>query len=320
MNHPAMLTRHQTGLSLVELMISLTIGLLLMTGITTLIVQQSNIRDELEKSSRQIENGRYAIQLLHDDIQLAGFFGEYAPPSVGTVYTTPDPCVITGNLGWSSSTVPVAIYGYAGVESDPTTCGLENYKPGTAILVLRRTSTDTLAAAAAVAGTTYLQVSRCNTATSAFVLGASGFTLQQKDCATLAPLRKYSVRIYFISSCDVCGTDTIPTLKMLEFADGVRTTYPLVEGIENIQYDFGIDNTADGSPDNYLASPAEADWQDVMSVRVNLLARNNEPTNGYVDNKSYQLGTLAIPAAADSYRRHAYSELVRAINPSGRRE
>lgn len=311
-------SHQQSGLSLVELMISLSIGLLLLTGITTLIVQQDRARDELEKSSRQIENGRYAMQLLHDDIQLAGFYGEYTPSSIS--YTTPDPCVTTGNLGWSSSTIPVGIYGYAGGSADPTSCGLTGYKPDTAILVVRRTLTDTLPAAAAIAGTTYLQVSQCNTSATAYVLGTSGFTLQQKDCSATAPLRRYSVRIYYISSCDQCGTDTMPTLKMQEFVDGAKTTLPLVTGIENMQFDFGIDNTADGSPDTYTASPAETDWKNVMAVRVNLLARNNDPTPGYVDNRSYQLGTIVIPAANDNYKRHAYSELVRAINPSGRRE
>lgn len=315
-----LLSRRQAGLSLVELMISLTIGLLLLTGLTTLIVQQSSTRDELEKASRQIENGRYAMQLLHDDIELAGYFGEYSPPASTSTYTTPDPCVTTGDLGWGATSVPVAIYGYPAAATNPTTCALASYKPNTAILVIRHALTDTLAASAAVAGTTYLQVAQCNTSVAAVVLGSGGFTLQQKDCSTLAPLRKYSVRIYYISSCDVCGTDTIPTLKMLEFVDGVQTTLPMVEGIENIQYDFGVDNSIDGGPESYLAAPAATDWKNVMAVRVNLLARNNEATAGYVDTKSYQLGSLAIPAQADSYKRHAYSELVRATNLSGRRE
>lgn len=309
--------QHQSGLSLVELMISLTIGLLLLTGITTLIMQQSNTREELEKSSRQIENGRYAMQLLHDDIQLAGFYGEYNPPS-GMLYTTPDPCA--ENTGWSASTVPVAIFGYPGEASDPTTCELNNYKPNTSILVIHRTLTDTLDTGSAVEGTRYLQLSRCNTSSTPFVLGTSGFNLKLRDCSTPAPLRKYIVRLYYISSCDVCGYDTIPTLKMVEFADGTETLRPLVEGIENMQLAFGIDNTGDGTPENYLSSPSTSDWQNVMAVRVSLLARNNDPTAGYIDNKSYQLGAITVPAFNDNYKRHAYSELVRAINPSGRRE
>ena len=313
----------QAGLSLVELMISLTISLVLLMGITSLIVQQSGARNELEKSSRQIENGRYAMQLLHDDIQMAGFYGEYAIPS-GTSYTTPDPCVTTGNLGWSPTTspvtVPVAIYGYAGGGTNPTTCTLESYKPNTAILVVRRTATATVDAAVAVAGTTYLQVSQCSTVTTPFALGTSGFSMQKKDCLTLAPLRQYIVRIYYVSSCNMCGTDSIPTLKMVEFMDGTPTTIHLAEGIDNMQFDYGIDSSGDGSPDSYTTTPASTAWVNVMAVRASLLARNNEATAGYTDNKSYQLGSVAIAAQSDGYNRHAYSELTRAINPSGRRE
>lgn len=313
--------RRQSGFSLIELMIALAIGLVLLAGLTMLIVQQSSTRDALEKSSRSIENGRYAMQLLRDDIQMAGFYGEYSPLS-GTVYSTPDPCVITGNLGWDVTTVPVAIYGYPGGVGDPTSCGLNNYKPNTAILVVRRTASDTVAAASAVAGTTYLQVSRCSTSATQFVLGAGGFVLQEKDCSTLAPLRKYIVRLYYISSCNSCGSDTIPTLKVVEFVDGVQTTLPLAEGIDNMQFNYGLDNVAppDGAPDSYVTAPALADWSDVVAVRVNLLARDSEPTAGYQDSKTYNLGGVAaVGPFNDAYKRHAYSELVRAINPSGRR-
>lgn len=318
----------QAGLSLVELMISLTIGLILLAGITTLIVNQSNTRNELEKSSRQIENGRYAIQLLRDDIEHAEFYGEYSPPPTISYDESADPCVAS-NAGWNPATpaIPVGIQGYAGAATDPTPSGcLSNYQPGTAVLVIRRTSSDTTTAASATAGTTYLQVSRCNTDTSPFVMAASGFSLKQKDCLTAAPLKKYIVRIYYVGSCNVCGTggDTIPTLKMVEFIDGTQTTRPLVEGIEDLQFDYGIDTTNDGAPDSYTKTPAAGQWDDVMAVRVNLLARNTERTAGYVDAKSYRLsgisGVAAVGPIGDDFKRHAYNQVVRLINPSGRRE
>lgn len=323
----------QAGLSLVELMISLTIGLILLAGITTLIVNQSSTRDELEKSSRQIENGRYAIQLLRDDIEHAEFYGEYTPPAT-TAYSTPDPCVAS-NTGWTPATpaAPVGIYGYAGAAADPTIsvttpagC-LSNYKNNTAVLAIRRTSTDSIAAASAIAGTTYLQVSRCNSDTSPFVMATSGFSLRQKDCLTLATLRKYIVRIYYVSACNVCsgtGVDTVPTLKVVEFVDGALTTRPMVEGVEDMQFDYGVDITNDGAPDSYTRTPAAAQWDDVMAVRVNVLARNTQPTSGYTDAKSYSLsavsGVAAVPAFGDGYKRHAYNQVVRLVNPSGRRE
>jgi type IV pilus assembly protein PilW len=335
----------QRGLSLIELMISLTIGMILLIGITTLIVRQSSTRDELEKNSRQIENGRYAVQLLHDDIEHAGFYGPYSPPVASLTYTSPDPCA-GWNQGWSTSplTVPTPVYGYPGGASAPVSC-LTNYKSGTGVLVVRRTNTIPVPVTSAVAGITYLQVSRCPNATeigTPFILGTGGFTLHQMDCSTSTALNQYLVHIYYISSCDVCApSDNIPTLKMIE---NNGTVIPLVEGIENMQFDYGLDTDVtqgDGYPDLYTADPNVAAasgsvpnfnntvanvWSDVMAIRVNLLARNIDCTTGYTDTKTYNLGLAAssVPAPASTctngdYKRHVFSELVRLVNPSGRR-
>lgn len=337
----------QYGLSLVELMISLTIGLVLLAGITSLIVRQSATRTELEKSSRQIENGRYAMQVLSEDIEHAGFYGEYSPLAA-VVYNVPlDPCdTAIANLGWDSAApaIPVAIHGYTGADTEPS-C-LANRKPGTAILVVRRTKTDT---AATLDGTSaYLQVTRCNSDPSPFVLGmnAGDFLLKQKDCLTSMPVHKYVVHAYYISTCSNCGAgaDSIPTLYMVENGGAPM---PLVEGIENMQLDYGVDylplTGRDGAADCHFPNPSAitvaeksaceaatgtagdftnsaTNWSNVVTVSVNLLARNTEASTGYTDSKSYTLGSVSVPAANDKYKRHVYSQLVRVTNTSGRRE
>ena len=127
---------------------------------------------------------------------------------------------------------------------------------------------------------------------------------------------------------------------------------PLVEGIQNLQIEYGIDDTpnaadistgfvGDGSPDSYITSPSTAaissttpatvsNWQNVVAAKVFILARNTSKTNGYTDIKTYCLGSLdstgACPTGAmfgpfkDSYKRHVYSAQVRLINPGSRRE
>ena len=66
----------QQGLSLIELMVSITIGLLLVSAMATLIANNSAHRQEVEQASRQIENGRYAMQVLSEDLHHAGYYGE----------------------------------------------------------------------------------------------------------------------------------------------------------------------------------------------------------------------------------------------------
>ena len=66
--------------------------------------------------------------------------------------------------------------------------------------------------------------------------------------------------------------------------------------------------------------PAFAGWPDVMSVKVYLLARSLERTPGFVDDKSYVLGTAGTVATTDTgYKRHVFVQSVRLVNPSARR-
>jgi len=84
----------QRGLSLVELMISITLGLLILSALTTLFVNQSRTRAELDKSNRMIDNGRYALELLSENLRLAGFYGDLDPSSIALPASIDDPCSV----------------------------------------------------------------------------------------------------------------------------------------------------------------------------------------------------------------------------------
>ena len=349
----------QRGLSLVELMIAVAIGMFLLLGLSTLLVANSQTHQELNKTGNQIENGRYAMQLLTDDVRLAGFLGTYYPAAV--TWSVPDPCTVAlANLGFSNVapiTVPVAIYGYTGSEVLPVTCAalVTNRLAGTDALVVRRVSTTPFAQASVPVGI-FLQSSTCPDATIdlvPFIIATdkANLILRKNDCldANRAPARRYMVRIYYVSSCNDCPNDTIPTLKVVEFNDaGALVTLPLVEGIQNMQLDYGIDMNNDGSVDCYTSNPtsppaaeiapavcpqlvapaapyvwtdATANWSNVMTVRFNLLARNLDPTTGWQDTRTYNMGLAgATTATGDPYKRHAYSSVARLYNISGQRE
>src|SRR5947208_2550242 len=65
------------GFSLVELMVSLAIGLLLLTALATLFANSSRTQREVGLSAQQIENGRTAIDIVSEDLRHAGFWGYY---------------------------------------------------------------------------------------------------------------------------------------------------------------------------------------------------------------------------------------------------
>jgi type IV pilus assembly protein PilW len=136
--------------------------------------------------------------------------------------------------------------------------------------------------------------------------------------------------------------------------NGAMTVTPLVEGIQNLQFDYGIDMNNDGSPDCYISnpsSPAAAQitvalcpppvayewdpalraaavpplaphWANVVAARIYVLARNNEQTADWTDTRTYDLGKAGTytPAAGDKYKRHVYSTVARVVNVAGRRE
>jgi type IV pilus assembly protein PilW len=343
--HLLTLTNRQTqnGLSLVELMISITIGLLILSALTTLFVNQSKTRSELDKSNRMIDNGRYALEVLSENLRMAGFYGNYLPS--GAPAAAPDPCSLATitDPGTSLDVLRHHVQGYTveaqanQIASLPASCGFTytagsttSLKPGSDILVLRRVSTATpVAAASAVASpnsanTVYLQVSNCNTdAGYQLVSGAGPFAaFHDKDCTTIASLRPFIVQAYFVSPDNNPG-DGIPTLKRQELdqATGAFVTTPLVEGIEYLQVDYGLDADTDGAADSYIANPAAANWPNIVSVKLNIIARNIETSAGHTDTKSYVLGSAGtFGPFGDHYKRHAYTQVVRLINPSGRRE
>ena len=200
------------------------------------------------------------------------------------------------------------------------------------MLVLRRASTATpVEVTLAVPATIYLQVSNCATDLASYpsyqiAPGNADFTtLHNKGCTTPASLRPFIVQVYFVSPDNNAG-DGIPTLKRMEFnpaTGAIDLITPLVEGIEYLQVDYGLDANADGAADSYTDCSActPADWPNIVSVKLNIIARNTEPTTGYTDTKTYALGSAGnFGPFNDTYKRHAYTQVVRLVNPSGRRE
>lgn len=69
----------QRGFSLVELMIAVTMGLIVVSAVIALFINTTRTNSELARANSQIENGRFAMQLLENDIVHAGYWGGYVP-------------------------------------------------------------------------------------------------------------------------------------------------------------------------------------------------------------------------------------------------
>ncbi len=67
--------RQQKGLSLIELMISITLGLILMTGVVQMFLSSKATFSTQQGISRVQETGRLAIDFIAKDIRMAGYSG-----------------------------------------------------------------------------------------------------------------------------------------------------------------------------------------------------------------------------------------------------
>jgi prepilin-type N-terminal cleavage/methylation domain-containing protein len=94
--------RYNSGLTLIELMIAMTISLLILAALVSVFVNMSRSTNEMAKTNSLIENGRFAIQLLQDDLVHAGFWGGYVPQFDNLSFSAvpadaptavPNPCV-----------------------------------------------------------------------------------------------------------------------------------------------------------------------------------------------------------------------------------
>ncbi len=342
-----MRARAPRGFTLIELMVGITLGLIVLAIATTAFVNVSSNRRDMERTARQIENGRFAMQLLADDIINTGYFGEFDPRDVGPPAAKPDPC--STSVADMKSMVMMHVEGYAAGAAMPS-C-ISDVRSGTAVVAVRRTATciagDTNCDAAAT-GLIYFQSTLCNdelanpAVSTHYIVAAkpasgSAFPLHKHDCTTLASLRVYVMHIYFIANNNAPG-DGVPTLKRAELgANGEFSVVALVEGIENLQLEYGLDTNGDSMPDDVSADPGTyggcaadpcyvTNWLNAVTAKVHLLSRSIDATPGYRDAKTYPLGLqadgtqLTVGPFNDGFKRHAYTETIRMNNPAGRRE
>ena len=246
----------QAGLSLIELMISITIGLLLLAGLATLFSNSSNSQKEMRRGAQQIENGRYAMDVLQQDLQLAGYLGHFR--NLAAPAALPDPCLLTTANLTTLANLPVLGYSAPSLTTTPgvpANClallPTANLQPGSDVLVIVRADTNVVPiGTTTTAGTMYVQTNPVTldvqngggtTSCTSKADGTGGSITRRCTtppagdiCSAICPagspvgyIRQLHVDIYFVAPCSVpsggttCaatddGGQPIPTLKRLE--------------------------------------------------------------------------------------------------------
>lgn len=304
----------QRGMSLVELMVSLAIGLVIVAAASVIFVNSSQARREVTLSAEPIENGRYGLDALTRELSQAGFYGTL----VGTTGTTLAPCSLDPTV-WADS-LDIAAIGLNNADADPLCLAR---KPGTDAIFVQRASTCTTADASPACieqpTAAYLQVSECGAEynSTPFVIALGGdaaLKLQTRACdGTPAAKRKFIRRFFFVDAADVLSyVDITPS--------GPGAPVPIVENIEQMQVEYGIDTDGDGTPESF--APTVADWTQVIGTRVWLLARSSEPSGNTRAGSTFVMSdtVVEVPAAARNLKRRVYTTFVPFVTPKSRRE
>lgn len=331
--------RMQRGLSLIEMMISITIGLLILAALTGVLASNSRSSKTNSRTSELQTNGRYALDHLKRELRHAGFRGytwaePTNPPTTPPVLTNPAGSVPECS-GAGSGFVQNIRQGIWGAnDSNPFAANCipaANYNGvNSDVLVIRRAanaSTPNTLAPALVANAVYFR--------SAY---AAGEIFQGTAGPAIAGAADFAVQVsvYYIGQDD---TDpTVPALRRVRLQTdtdpaavrGSMVDEMVVSGIEHMQVQYGRATTdlntqyfnADAITGTSTDSPTTIStyaWDDVNSVRIWLLARNSKTENGYSNTNSYEMGDLTIANGTaytvnDSFRRQLFSVVVQLRN------
>lgn len=318
----------QGGFGVVELMISVVLGLLVVALTSSAFVQNKMTYLQNERFARMQESGRAALDLLTSDLAMAGFWGDGmgdAPTAGGTINLSSD-C----GTGWAlKTTQPVEYFKAGSTSSVPSAdfpciqsvSGKYIVKAGTNALAVRHAA-GTCVSGQKMSNGTYVcsDSASSNTSRNGHVYVRSDGLLYLSDGTTAtfpqATQRdwEYQVHLYYIG---VDAQTGIPSLrrKTLTQNSGVPAVEDdsggeIAEGVEYFHIQFGIDQTnplglsPDGVPDCYVSVPPPAKCPDApsgldlgqaISARIYVLVRSLESDAFLVpDDKTYLLGNVNV--------------------------
>ncbi len=294
----AKVKKSQKGLSLVELMIALVIGLILLTGILQITITNSDNSRMHEQMSRVQEAGRFAIDILSKDIRMADFWG------CASSLTK-----ITNNLNPAGS-------GYAGLEFDNGVAGEDGASGGPDSITLSgafgtgltiqppygpqaNSNVKVLAdnpleqfqivlLSDCLAGDIF-EITNANPGGSGTVdhntgtvaIGPGNYN-PSATCASghcLSKVYEGDASIYSLQSLTYSIQQAaFEEPKLVRSLNG-GTPVELVSGVEDMQFEYGVDTDGDLVADIYntaTAVTAAGMWESVISVKVSLLIRARE--------------------------------------------
>lgn len=292
------------GMTLIELMIAMLIGLFLMLGTLTVFQQsRSNFR-VADSVARLQENARYALDLIEPDIRLASFWGRSSEPGLidsnipGAVVVTCDTVDNSAAMNPPATYTQWTLNILATIRAVDETSGYNHNVMGipcsavsvpqfqSDALVVRHASGQAIPATNGV-----IQVQTDLTRGEIFNTGAvpGGY-----DPA--AQTHNVMANVYYVDQ----GSDLDPNMPSLRVKTlvpgGTHQDQEVMAGVENLQVQLGIDTDGDFEveryvdPDHDTINPTTGGTipgAQIVAVRLWMLMRADRPEVGFTDALTY---------------------------------
>lgn len=304
-------SRRQTGLSIIELMIALLLGLLLMGGVIQIFLSSRQTYQTNTALSQVQESGRFALEFIAFDLRNAGYKGECLSKLndlTPTTLTKDDRYVLSsGILGWDESSS-------TGTRPTWLTDIYANRTSDTDVILLKHAANPVVKALpdnAAVnggsltTGTTDSGARQGNLVIVADPVSCDFFINQNNDGTAVslanglafsraynhtAQVLNYQSTLYYLKNDTTTG---VPSLWRTRYTSNAGSTpveiaEELVSGIQDLQFQYALGDAKGQITGNYLnANDASLtnNWQSVVSVRINLLAVSRQ-TNAITPNQT----------------------------------
>jgi type IV pilus assembly protein PilW len=321
----------QRGLSLIELMISITIGLVILASLAGVLSANSGQSRTNDRTAELMTNGRYALNLLKQELRVAGFRGMTAaePSAPGTLTGLTNECLEAGAVeGTFLSNIRQGVWGSDNANVFSGSCiPTDSYSSGNDVIVVRHVADASIESRAVsrVANVLYFK--------SSYSVGQvfQGVTSPPFPASTSPAPESFELieNVYYISPFTLANeSPQIPALwrVALNKTNGVMAAELVASGIERMQVQYGlasgtvpvtrqyVDSLVGASWAPLTAGTSNATWDHVDSVRIWLLARNATAEPGYTNTNTYLMGNAPSYTPNDGYRRQMFSTVIQLRN------
>ncbi len=340
--------RTDKGFSLIELMVAITIGLFLSAVIGSIYVASKGSFSHQDAMSRLQENARFAMERIARDVRMAGYNGCGQLGTVANVLNNSSskwwldfekPVMGYNSLTSSDTRFPSAVAGtdaisLLGVSSENELTVINHTLGNTTMQTAKHSlQPGEILVATNCSQTSVFQMSGPsnpgNDATTIShgaggsspgnctgLLGAScsmvptGYTLK----AGSSVMRMYA-NAYYIRLSETAGQgNALWTCSITGQTNGQPLCSELLNGVDNMQIEYGVDTDGDNSANAYVAADDVSNWDNVVSVKISLLMAT-PPSAGALSSQPQTYSYNGTSTTATDRRiRHPYTSVINIRN------